>query len=274
MSLVFVIIRAYHFAVDVIGLPHQLYQQGNYSVKKSLVCRTRELINTAYNVKQKMFFYLRIIRNWDFEPRQVSQATKQYLALMSRKPVINIKQENSKLFAVVQELDHVNQLRRNIISLKKYMVVCRVAQKQKILLCLISKQHFVDGHELYSMEDLIEVKNGLLVVFLENIIKVFMDHIHNCVLCLAKGFICEICDQQNRQTEDNSRRPSNEESAELEWSVLNYSGDPTPKVIFPFDSDTSTCEDCYSVYHRLCLKKANGACPKCTRLQIRQMSLK
>jgi len=216
----------------------------------------------------------RIIRNWDFEPRQVSQATKQYLALMSRKPVINIKQENSKLFAVVQELDHVNQLRRNIISLKKYMVVCRVAQKQKILLCLISKQHFVDGHELYSMEDLIEVKNGLLVVFLENIIKVFMDHIHNCVLCLAKGFICEICDQQNRQTEDNSRRPSNEESAELEWSVLNYSGDPTPKVIFPFDSDTSTCEDCYSVYHRLCLKKANGACPKCTRIQIRQMSLK
>ena len=58
------------------------------------------------------------MRNWDFEPRFVSQATKQYLSLMSGKPVINIKQENPKLFAVVQELDQVHQLRKNIIILK------------------------------------------------------------------------------------------------------------------------------------------------------------
>ena len=72
------------------------------------------------------------MRNWDFEPRFVSQATKQYLSLMSGKPVINIKQENPKLFAVVQELDQVHQLRKNIIILKRYMVVCRIAQQQKI----------------------------------------------------------------------------------------------------------------------------------------------
>ena len=63
------------------------------------------------------------MRNWDFEPRQVSQATKQYISLMSRKPVINIKQENPKLFAVVQELDHINQLRCKIGYLHD-MVVC------------------------------------------------------------------------------------------------------------------------------------------------------
>merc|ERR1719510_83951 len=88
---------------------------------------------------------------------------------------------------------------------------------------------------------------------------------------LAKGFICEICDQQtrsNRQSEE-SARPISVENAELEWSVLNYSGDPSPKVIFPFDVDTSTCDECNSVYHRLCYKRANGICPKCTRIQIR-----
>ena len=69
--------------------------------------------------------FYRVVRNWDFEPRPVSQATKQYLSLMSRKPVINIKQENPKLFAVVQELDHVHQLRKNILIMKKYMMVKR-----------------------------------------------------------------------------------------------------------------------------------------------------
>jgi len=216
------------------------------------------------------------VRNWDFEPRFVSQATKQYLSLMSGKPVINIKQENPKLFAVVQELDQVHQLRKNIIILKRYMVVCRIAQQQKILLHLASKQHFVDGYELYSLQDLTEVKNGSLVAFLESTIKLFMNHIHNCVLCLAKGFVCEICDQQsrhNRESGETLRRPVSVESAELERSVLNYSGDPNPKVIFPFDPDTSTCDVCNSVYHRLCFKKVNGVCPKCTRIQIRQLSL-
>ena len=194
---------------------------------------------------------------------------------MARKPVINVKHENPKLFAVVQELDHVNQLRKDIITMKKYMVVCRIAQEQKILLHLVAKQHFVDGHELYSLQDLADVKNGSLVKFLENAIKEFKDHIHNCVLCLAKGFICEICDQQrslNSQSECNAQRLISVESADLEWSVLNYSGDSNPKVIFPFDVDASSCDKCNSVYHRHCFKRANGACPKCTRIQIREMS--
>ena len=39
----------------------------------------------------------RIIHNWDFSPRPVSQATKQYLFLMQRKPVIDISQANHKV---------------------------------------------------------------------------------------------------------------------------------------------------------------------------------
>ena len=39
----------------------------------------------------------RIIHNWDFVPRPVSQATKQYLFLMQRKPVIDISQTNQKV---------------------------------------------------------------------------------------------------------------------------------------------------------------------------------
>ena len=45
-----------------------------------------------FHIFFSIFFYFsvkmhRIIHNWDFEPRPVSQATKQYLYLMHRKPV-------------------------------------------------------------------------------------------------------------------------------------------------------------------------------------------
>ena len=39
--------------------------------------------------------------------------------------------------------------------MKKYLSVCRVASAEKLLLRLVSRQHFVDGAELYSVEDLV-----------------------------------------------------------------------------------------------------------------------
>ena len=44
----------------------------------------------------------RILRNWQFEEFEVSQASCQYLMLMLRRPVINVQTVNPKLFAVVQ----------------------------------------------------------------------------------------------------------------------------------------------------------------------------
>ena len=49
----------------------------------------------------------------------------------------------------------VDQFRRQIILMKKYLSVCRVASAEKLLLRLVSRQHFVDGAELYSVEDLV-----------------------------------------------------------------------------------------------------------------------
>ena len=84
----------------------------------------------------------------------------QYLYLMLRKPVINVRQENPKLFAVIQELAHVDHLRHNIMLMKKYLVVCRIAAEAKILLHLVARQHFVDGPDLYSLQDLLDIKSG------------------------------------------------------------------------------------------------------------------
>ena len=48
--------------------------------------------------------------------------------------MIDIAAANPKLFAVVQELVEVAQMRSNIMLMKKYLTVCRIASEEKLLL--------------------------------------------------------------------------------------------------------------------------------------------
>ena len=54
----------------------------------------------------------RVVHNWDFDPRPVSQAALQYLDLMERRPVIDILRLNPGLAVVVQELSSVASQRQ------------------------------------------------------------------------------------------------------------------------------------------------------------------
>lgn len=184
----------------------------------------------------------RIIHNWDFSPRPVSQATKQYLFLMQRKPVIDISQANHKLFAVVQELVEVSTLRTKIMLMKKYLTLCRIAVEEKLLLNLVSRQHFVDGPDLYSIQDLMDINSGLLLPFLQRITQIFQEHIQNCILCKAKGFICEICDNDH--------------------------------VIFPFEKEASVCPHCEAAFHKRCYAKRinddGQECVRCVRIKAKK----
>ena len=185
----------------------------------------------------------RIIHNWDFEPRPVSQATKQYLYLMQRKPVVDIAEANPKLFAVVQELVEVAELRMNIILMKKYLTVCRLASDEKLLLHLVSRQHFVDGPHLYSIQDLMDVHSGSLLPFLQRINSIFEKHIKECVLCKAKGFVCEICKEDDI-------------------------------ILFPFQKEAAVCQVCEGAFHRHCFKETVTECEKecvrCMRLRAKK----
>ena len=99
--------------------------------------------------------------------------------------MIDIAAANPKLFAVVQELVEVAQMRSNIMLMKKYLTVCRIASEEKLLLNLVSRQHFVDGPNLYSMQDLMDVKNGTLLPYLQRITgkfsRIFLLKFHFCI---------------------------------------------------------------------------------------------
>ena len=183
----------------------------------------------------------RVLHNWDFQPQPVSQAAGQYLHLMHTKPVINVTRENPKLLAVVHNLQLVHALREKVIVMKKYLVVCRIAAEKKLLLHLSDRQHFVDGAAYYSMQDLMDIESGALVDYLHAKTELFAEHIRTCVLCVAKGFVCEICNEE---------------------------GEKKAEVIFPFEDGSSACKECGAVFHRQCFKTVPG-CPRCERKKRR-----
>lgn len=178
----------------------------------------------------------RIVHNWDFSPRPVSQAALQYLTMVARRPLVNLGQVNPSLLAVVDEVGQVDRHRRLLLAMKKYLVVCRLAQEQRLLRRLEDRQHFVDSDSMYSLQDLLDIHSGALVSFLETVLDLFQSHITSCVLCLAKGFVCEICVETTGPAE----------------------------TLFPFDPQVDVCADCGAVYHRDCFRSVRH-CPRCSR---------
>lgn len=174
----------------------------------------------------------RVLHNWDFEPRKVCRASLQFLRLMAKRPVLNIDKLNPMLFTFVEDLRHVKKLREDILRMKQYLTLCHAAQQQKLLLLLHKRQHFVEGSDLYSMQDLVDLHDGNLLGYLSQVHQVFLDHItKNCEGCRGRGYLCKLCN--------------------------------TDEVIFPLGGDTFTCPDCSSVYHRECREKSLDPCPWC-----------
>ncbi|KAH8366019.1 hypothetical protein KR093_008308 [Drosophila rubida] len=184
----------------------------------------------------------RIVHNWDFTPRRVSRTGLQEIQLFLNKPLIRLEEENPKLFVFLEKLCAVKKLRQNLIHMRHYLAACKLAVEQKLVeQQLAGRRHLVQSNEFYSLQDLIQAESGALADFLQSVFKVFGAHIRSCDMCLAKAYICEIC--------------SNNE------------------VIFPFDDGCIKCDQCNSIYHRVCLTRKNMICPKCVRIQERRLQL-
>eukprot|EP00092_Neocalanus_flemingeri_P038212 GFUD01041593.1.p1 GENE.GFUD01041593.1~~GFUD01041593.1.p1 ORF type:complete len:419 (+),score=138.92 GFUD01041593.1:400-1656(+) len=178
----------------------------------------------------------RIVHNWDFTPQTMSQAALQYINIVNKKPLVNLEQINPSLSAVIQEVGVVARQRKQLLSMKKYLMVCRIAQEERVLTQLQDRQHFVDSAHMYSLQDLLDINTGSLSEYLTAKLAAFQSHITSCVLCVAKSFVCEIC-------------------------IDRTTGRDT---LFPFDEMVESCVDCEAVYHRDCFRSVSQ-CPRCSR---------
>ncbi|NXM77422.1 RUBIC protein, partial [Serilophus lunatus] len=179
----------------------------------------------------------RILRKWDFSKYYVSNFSKDLLSKIWSDPLFNVQDVNPALYRKVKALNQVWLLRIQLFHMKNMFKTCRLAKD------LLDSFDTVPGHltedlHLYSLNDLNATKKGDLVPRLTELLKAGSLHVDKCMLCQAKGFICEFC-----QNEDD--------------------------IIFPFElNKCKTCEECKACYHKSCFKSTR--CPRCERLQARR----
>ncbi|NXD71358.1 RUBIC protein, partial [Eolophus roseicapillus] len=179
----------------------------------------------------------RILRKWDFSKYYVSNFSKDLLSKIWSDPLFNVQDINPALYRKVKSLNQVWLLRIQLFHMKNMFKTCRLAKD------LLDSFDTVPGHltedlHLYSLSDLSATKKGELVPRLMELLKAGSLHVEKCMLCQAKGFICEFCQNES-------------------------------DIIFPFElNKCSTCEECKACYHKSCFKSTR--CPRCERLQARR----
>ncbi|XP_072118438.1 protein associated with UVRAG as autophagy enhancer isoform X2 [Mobula birostris] len=178
----------------------------------------------------------RILMKWDFSKHPVSHFSKQLLENIWHDPLFNILYINNSLYSKVKELSKVKALREQLIRINTLLRNCRLAKSAMVEFWQL-KSHLSEELHLYSLNDLVMVKRGLLVPGLKDILRIVLSHVESCEICMAKGFICEFCKSR--------------------------------EILFPFQAERcKRCCVCKACFHKECF--TTEQCPKCTRINARK----
>ncbi|XP_074243833.1 protein associated with UVRAG as autophagy enhancer isoform X2 [Saimiri boliviensis] len=181
----------------------------------------------------------RILMMWDFRKYYVSNFSKQLLDSIWHQPIFNLLSIGQSLYTKAKELDRVKEIQEQLFHIKKLLKTCRFADSALKEFEQVPG-HLADELHLFSLEDLVRIKKGLLAPLLKDILKASLAHVAGCELCQGKGFICEFC----RNT----------------------------TVIFPFQTETCRrCSVCRACFHKQCFRSSE--CPRCARITARRKLL-
>ncbi|XP_028733960.1 protein associated with UVRAG as autophagy enhancer isoform X1 [Peromyscus leucopus] len=190
-------------------------------------------------IQPKSCIPARILMMWDFRRYQVSNFSKWLLDSIWHQPVFNLLGGHHELYAKAKELDRVKDIQEQLFHIKKLLKTCRFADSV-LKEFEQAPSHLTDECHLFSMEDLLRTKKGLLAPLLKDILKSSLAHVASCELCQGKGFICEFCQ--------------------------------STAVIFPFQTTTCTrCSGCRACFHKECFQSSR--CPRCARITARRQHL-
>ncbi|KOC60223.1 Run domain Beclin-1 interacting and cystein-rich containing protein [Habropoda laboriosa] len=183
----------------------------------------------------------KILSKWDFNRYSVSNFSYRLLDQMMSDPLFQINDLNSSLYRRIKQLDRTRLLRTQLFFFKDFLFTCRFATSVQETLKK-EQNYIISEPHVYSIQDLILVKYGILPMRLQELVQVCNMHIIGCELCQARGFACELCHFKD--------------------------------VIFPWEfSKVSRCEVCGACFHNKCKQKFNKAdCPRCIRLHDRRIS--
>lgn len=180
----------------------------------------------------------RVLSKWDFGKYYVSNFARDLLGKIAQDPLFNLDDINRGLYKKVKNLEAIRVLRLQLFHMKNLFKTCRLAEK--VLQHFDSvPAHLTEDLHLFSLNDLTTVRSGDLAPKLRDLVRSGLEHVASCMLCQAKGFVCEFCGNDQ-------------------------------DIIFPFELNKSRrCEECSACYHRSCFKN-KSVCPRCCRLAERR----
>lgn len=180
----------------------------------------------------------RVLRKWDFSKYYVSNFARDLLSKIAGDPLFNPNDINSDLYKKIKALEAVRVLRVQLFHMKNLFKTCRFA-KEVLDQFDTLPGHLTEDLHLFSLNDLAAVRNGELAPRMKELLKLGTMHAAGCVLCQAKGFVCEFCGNDK-------------------------------DIIFPFQlKKCQRCEECHACYHHSCFRTGKD-CPRCRRLAERR----
>ncbi|XP_014481802.1 PREDICTED: run domain Beclin-1 interacting and cysteine-rich containing protein [Dinoponera quadriceps] len=196
---------------------------------------------TGCHTNQVAFVPGRILSKWDFNRYPVSNFSYRLLDQMMSDPLFHVNDLNPLLYRRVKQLEKTRVVRTQLFFLKDFLFTCRFSISLQDVLKK-EPNYIINDPHVYSIQDLIHVKFGVLFVRLQELVEVCWAHIAGCELCQARGFVCELCCSK--------------------------------EVIFPWDlSRVVRCAKCGACFHVDC-KRGGGKpeCPRCERLRARRVA--
>ncbi|CAF3315888.1 unnamed protein product [Rotaria socialis] len=180
----------------------------------------------------------KIIQSFDMRLYPVCRRAKSILQSNYYQPIFDIQNDNENLYAVVPLLAEIKAARTQFQNYHAYLSTCtRIEHElnEKFLKEFYARDYLYQSIHLYSLNDLLLLKK--IANMLKSASRRARQHIDRCVICRAKGFICEICKKRN-------------------------------DLLYPFydDKTIGRCNICANTYHRKCWDNIDHDCPKCYRL--------
>ncbi|CAD7090976.1 unnamed protein product [Hermetia illucens] len=191
---------------------------------------------TGCHRNQMSIIPAKVLEKWDFCYYPVSVFAYRLLEQIWTYPLFYVPDLNPSLYVKIRNLSISRLKRVQLKYIQDFIITCRFAVEEKKLFDNIAAYVTLEPDK-WSMFDFVAVKDGSFPKTVTSFILKCEEHIFNCELCTARGFICEIC--------------------------------PKKQVIFPWQAKVKRCDNCGTCFHQKCWENV-ADCMKCQRLRSRK----
>ncbi|XP_030564350.1 uncharacterized protein LOC115765106 [Drosophila novamexicana] len=180
----------------------------------------------------------KILQAWDFRSYAVSSFAYRLIEQMYTFPLFHVPDLNAQLYVKQKLLAMARRRRLQLKYVRDFIAACRFATREQALFDAVPA-HITNDPDMWSMCDFVDVQNNSMCRSIEELIALNEQHVHGCVLCTGRAFVCEYC--KSRQ------------------------------LIYPWQRKVQRCAQCGACAHYNCWKSNSaGICSRCERLQGRK----